>query len=254
MSIIDKINRSRTVLKEILEKEGSWDTSSISDLSNEEISILLDTKTTQSDSKSLSDLGAGTGLFLSMPHKFFDSINLKVVFYNLSTYGKGSRVTKNIKDKIHRLYEESYFRVFDSVIIIVDEEIGDTINKSILELNNSLNNDLNSKEFPDEIIKIMDDKDYHLEKKHFRNVWIFDLTSISVNLTKNRLVPEHIIIREDNKIKEILEEANCSKMQLPIIKQEDIQARLCLSTPGDIMKIIRSSKSSGTYAFYRLVR
>ena len=133
---IDKINRSRTVLKEILEKEGSWDTSSINDLSNEEISILLDTKTTQSDSKFLSDLGAGTGLFLSMPHKLFDSINLKVVFYNLSTYGKGSRVTKNIKDKIYRLFEEEYFGEFDSVIIIVDEEIGETINKSILELNN----------------------------------------------------------------------------------------------------------------------
>jgi len=62
---IEKINRSRTVLKEILEKEGSWDTSSISDLSNEEIEILLDNKTNKNDSMTLSDLGAGTGLFLS---------------------------------------------------------------------------------------------------------------------------------------------------------------------------------------------
>ena len=265
-NIIKNINKTRYTLKEILSKkiifnekfpdgEREWNTDNIPDLSDEEIEILFDIKTKQTDNKSLSDLGLGHGLFLKIPSNILPDISLHVIYYNFSSIGKNnSRVTKNLKDKIVKLYEESYFNEFDSVIIIVNEDISDTINKTIHELNNVNQNELKSIEFNDDMIKAMDDNQYHLEKRHFRNVWIFDINTLINNLSKNRLVPDHFPIREEKNIQEILKSCNCSKIQLPIIKNFDIMAKYCLAVNGDIIRIDRVSKQSGTYPFYRFVR
>ena len=81
-NIIKNINKTRYTLKEILSKkfifnekfpdgEREWNTDNIPDLSDEEIEILFDIKTKQTDNKSLSDLGLGHGLFLKIPNNIF---------------------------------------------------------------------------------------------------------------------------------------------------------------------------------------
>ena len=41
---------------------------------------------------------------------------------------------------------------------------------------------------------------------------------------------------------------------IPIISKNDIMSKYTLAVPGDIMKIVRTSKATGNYPFYRLVR
>ena len=254
MNNIQLINNTRNVIKEILEEEGSFDISSINNLSNDEIELMLEIKPKKKDSKTLFDIGIGTSLTITLPHKLL-SINLHVFYYNISiNKSSKTKLNKNIKDKIYSIFEENIIGEFDLVIMIVDENISETIFKVISELNVILQNDIKEKEIPEDLKKEINDNKCMLEKRHFRNVRIFNLASLSVNLTKNRFVPKHNTIRDEKEIQDILHKTNCTKVQLPIIKRDDIIARLCMSTVGDVIRIDRESKQGGYSPFYRLVR
>ena len=73
------------------------------------------------------------------------------------------------------------------------------------------------KELPEQLIDEMKQNDFPLEKKHFSNVHLFGIDSLTNNLLKHRLVPKHISIRSQKEIEIILKKCNCSLSQLPII-------------------------------------
>ena len=64
MNIIQKVNRTRYTLKEILDEE--WDTSTIADLSDQEIEKIYSVPSAKN--KSLSTFGVASGCNYSLKH------------------------------------------------------------------------------------------------------------------------------------------------------------------------------------------
>lgn len=65
-------------------------------------------------------------------------------------------------------------------------------------------------------------------------------------------MPKHFKL-DEKEIKELLEQYNITKKQLPIIKKKDSSLANLDVNPGDIIKIIRDSPTVGKSTFYRLV-
>jgi len=65
-------------------------------------------------------------------------------------------------------------------------------------------------------------------------------------------VPEHIIINEEEK-KEVLEKFKIKPKNLPKILTTDPVVKALNAKEGDILKIIRKSKTAGTSTYYRVV-
>ena len=246
MNIIDKINRTRYSLKEILSKE--WDTTTIPDVSNDEIKKMYSVQSSNG-----SPLGVATGCNFSLKHKYVPSHQLHIIYYNFPEIGRiSSKITKSCADKIKALYSTDMFNAEDSILIIIDAKISESLEKSIDLLNINLQSELN--ELSKEIIDEMKKNNFPLEKKHFCNVHIFNINSLTNNLLNHRLVPEHQPIRSKGSIVEILEKCNCSLNQLPIILKNDSIAKIIRLAPGDICEIKRFSKQCGEYSFYRLCK
>lgn len=86
------------------------------------------------------------------------------------------------------------------------------------------------------------------------SVEIFDVKELVFNISKHSLVPKHILIRSSNKqaIDEILSSVSVkTKAQLPAILKTDPMARYIDAKPGDVVKIVRYSPTSGLHTFYR---
>jgi len=72
------------------------------------------------------------------------------------------------------------------------------------------------------------------------------------NILKHELVPEHIILNEEEK-NELLEKYKIKPENLPKILTNDPVAKALDAKEGDILKIIRKSKTAGTSLYYRIV-
>jgi len=248
MNIIDKINRTRYSLKEILSDE--WDTSILPDLSNDEIKKMYGVQSSNG-----SPLGVAAGCNFSFRNKYVPSHKLHVIYYNFPEIGKiSSKITKSCADKIEALYKTELFELEDSIFVIIDAEVTESLTKSIHGLNLNLQNELASNELSNEIIDEMKKNDYSLEKRHFRNVHLFTINSLTNNLLNHRLVPKHTPIRNRASIEQILEKCNCTMNQLPIILKDDSIAKLIRLSPGDVCEIKRFSNQCGEYPYYRLCK
>ncbi|MEM5778545.1 MAG: DNA-directed RNA polymerase subunit H [Candidatus Aenigmatarchaeota archaeon] len=73
-----------------------------------------------------------------------------------------------------------------------------------------------------------------------------------VNILKHELVPEHMILNENEK-KELLEKLKITEKQLPKILTNDPVVKAIGAKEGDILKIIRKSPTSGIATYYRIV-
>jgi DNA-directed RNA polymerase subunit H len=72
------------------------------------------------------------------------------------------------------------------------------------------------------------------------------------NILNHELVPEHIILKE-NEIKEVLEKFKIGPQNLPKILLSDPAVKAINAKEGDIIKIVRKSKTAGTSIYYRVV-
>ena len=72
-----------------------------------------------------------------------------------------------------------------------------------------------------------------------------------VDVSQHELVPDHIILDEPE-IESVLEEYDLSRTDLPKIKSND-PALPDDATPGDVLKIVRDSRTTETAISYRLV-
>ena len=72
------------------------------------------------------------------------------------------------------------------------------------------------------------------------------------NILNHEMVPEHIILKE-NEIKEVLEKFKIGPQNLPKILLSDPAVKAINAKEGDILKIVRKSKTAGTSVYYRVV-
>ena len=249
MNIIEKVNRSRYTLKEVLSNE--WDTSIIADLSDQEIEKMYSIP-----SSFVSPFpGVAGGCNLKLKHRFIPSHSLHIIYYNFPEVGRlSSKVTKSACDKLEDYFNEGHINNEDSLFIIINDVVSESLEKSFDGLNIKLQSYFDSNDISDEIKEEMEKNDFNLDKKHFRNIHLFNIDNFTNNILKHRLVPEHLVIRKKEEIQKILKECNCNLTQLPIILKNDIISKILRLAPGDLCKIIRNSDKCGEYPFYRVCK
>jgi DNA-directed RNA polymerase subunit H len=72
-----------------------------------------------------------------------------------------------------------------------------------------------------------------------------------VDVSQHELVPEHTVLEEDE-LEDVLAEYGIDRTDLPKIKRKD-PALPDEAEPGDVIKIVRDSRTTDTATVYRLV-
>jgi len=252
MKLLESIVNSRITLKEILNND--WETDDLPIYSIEELNNIYNSK--PSKGSILNTLGNGGKCSFTLDHKIIPEHKLHVLYYNFPDIGKNtSKITKSIIQKLTQLYD-LYYNKTDNLLIIINDTITENITNMIdmININNLKLSNTDNVDFYKDLVDKFKDKNINLKNNHFGIVHILSIHSLQVNIQNNIYVPKHICIRDEIEINEILNKCNCKLNQLPIINRNDIICRLKLISPGDICKIIRSSKKSGTYEYYRLCK
>ena len=206
-----------------------------------------------SKNSNLALFGPASGCNFSLRHLKVPSHQLHIIYFNFPEISRqNSKVTKAACEKLNNLYQSELIDFEDSLYIIINDVISESLEKSFNELNVILQNELSEKGLNDNILSEMKSNNFQLENKHFRNVHIFNINYLTNNLTKHRLVPVHEPIRKQEDIQNILSQCNCSIKQLPIISINDTMSKFIRLAPGDICKITRKSEKCGEYIYYRV--
>ena len=90
---------------------------------------------------------------------------------------------------------------------------------------------------------------FYNQKGYF--VQIISLTQLLINIVDHRDVPKHEVITSEEK-NEILEKYHIKDTNLPNILRDDAMAIYLGLTPGEVVRILRPSPTSGTYVSYRI--
>lgn len=247
MSLIPKINATRKILKEYLKDE--WDTSILHDLSDKEVEKMY-MEGIPKNSKLIS-FGSGSACNFTLSHKYIPSHKLHVVYYNFPELGRPhTKITKDCAKKVQNLYT-SLLKPEDSVIVIIIDPISENLSLAIEEVYSNGQETLFAEGLSETIVE-ENQENYSL--RHFRNIHIFQLDHLTINIKNHSLVPEHVAIRNEEDITTILTNTNAKLHQLPIIQRNDIQAKILRLAPGDICKITRRTVTAGDTPYYRVCK
>jgi len=257
MKLTEKINNSRYVLKEILRTE--WLVDGIADFSLNELEKIY--TSVDSTDQYIKLYGFGFACNMQLTHKILKNHKLHIIYYNfpeLTPQPQVQKVTKGIYEKILNLYKNGYFNPDDSAMILLNEPVSDTIDKNINNLNVELQNQLADIGLSKDLLDDLEENDIKLNEdyklNHFKNIIIIDINSVTNNLLKHRLIPEHIPIRDKKSINEILDKCNATINQFPIILKNDIISKLIRLSVGDMCKIKRVNTKCGENDFFRVCK
>jgi DNA-directed RNA polymerases I, II, and III subunit RPABC1 len=84
------------------------------------------------------------------------------------------------------------------------------------------------------------------------NIQLFYYKELIFNITKHTRVPKHIVLTENEKA-ELLDEYKITPNKLPQYSMKDPVVKYYGVSDGEVFKIIRNSKTSGTGITYRIV-
>lgn len=73
-----------------------------------------------------------------------------------------------------------------------------------------------------------------------------------VDATEHELVPEHSLVDEET-LEQVLDEYNIDRTDLPKIKRRDPALADIDADVGDVIRIVRDSRTTETAVIYRLV-
>lgn len=252
MHLLDKVYNTRIILKELLSDE--WDTSIINDVSLKELEIMYNT---QMDNSYIN-----SGCNFTLTNTTFPSHKLHIIYYNFpELHLKGTKINKSCCDKLLSLYkkegfedEGSIFNPEDSLLVIINEPISSSIEKSVENMYLKGQNVLLNTGLSEQIQKEIESNKIIIDKSYFRNIHIFHIDTLVNNLLKHKYVPKHEVIRDKNEINKIYTLTNTNSYQLPIILRTDAIAKLIRLCPGDICKITRKSITAGNSVYYRICK
>lgn len=248
MDLINKIFNSRTTLKKYLENE--WDTSCMSDYSISEIEKIYNSK----KYKGILNFGVASNLNLTLTHKKIKKHELHIIYYNFPELNSPNiKITKQCGDKMLSLYNSEIIKPEDSIILIINQNITENIAKTIEDIYYKGQEHILINNLSDEIIEEnekLNKKKYN--SQHFRNIHIFQLDNLSIDIGLHYIIPNHEAIRFEEEKNKIYEETNTTEDKLPVILRTDPMSKLLRLAPGDICKITRNSERCGEYLYYRI--
>lgn len=248
MDIISLIQKSRDGLKRLLSEE--WDTSVIQDYSKLELEKIYNMNV--STSSVISSFGQASGCNITLQHRFIPSHSLHIIYYNFPEIGRNvPKITKQCGEKIKALYDDEIIKNEDSILLITLDKLTENIEKTIYDINIQFQDSLQKTGLPDNIIQENNSKKipFQYSTSHFKKIHGFHIYSLTINLQEHEYVPKHICIRDKKIIKKLLTDTNTTLKQLPIIRQNDIQAKLLRLSPGDLCKIIRKTNIGETITY-----
>lgn len=251
MSIINLIQESRNVLKDVMDQRG-YDPKTIKDYTIIQLDELYD--------KASSEGNVNDIFSFSVNHKEIPEIKTHIIYYNLPKKGdtKSLRVTRSIINYIETIYEEEDINYEDNILLIINEKVSESIEHLLSKYN------LTSKEklINDEIDELNENIQVYINKddnkyniKNIHNVHICWLKIVAIDPLNHIMVPKHRIIKDDDEINKILIKCNCTKSQLPVVYSfSDTIVLLLGGIPGDLCEVIRINKHSGVAVNYRLCK
>ena len=248
---VSKINKSRYNLKKDLESE--WDVSSIIDYADDDIERLY---RSSKPINSAIQFGNASGCDFSVYHKNIPNHRLHIIHYNFPEIGKPSvKINKTCAEKLNNLYKDKIISPEDSLIIILYNPMTENLEKSMEDLYLSGQEELSrnglSELITEENKKLNENK---YSNVHFRNIHVYYLDSLAIDITLHSKVPKHEIIRDQPTIDSVLERCNARINQLPSILRKDPMAKRLRIAPGDICKITRNTKTGGDLPYYRVCK
>ena len=151
-------------------------------------------------------------------------------------------------NEIDIILDNMYVRFFEDDKTFAKNDLKNTYNEIVESHGEEMN-----------IIIIIKDKiasavKTELEKDTYSNVEIFTHNELIFNITKNYLVPKHILLNEEEKQEVYKKYKMKNNDQFQQILVTDPVAKYYSMKVGDLCKIIRSSPSSGIGIAYRAVR
>ena len=248
---LSKIKKTRDNLRKDLESE--WDTSVILDFSELELQKLY---TSKHSKNVLLSFGVASACNFTLDHKFIANHNLHVIYYNFPELGSPPiKITKTCEQKVSALYTDRVIDPEDSLLIILFDQVGLTLNKAIEDAYSKGQEQLKIDGLSEDIKEkneLLKDNKYSYS--HFKNIHIFHLDALAIDITSHNIVPKHEAIRDAPTIQNILNTCNAGPSQLPIILRNDPQAKILRLAPGDICKITRITATGGEVPYYRVCK
>lgn len=210
----DIILRSRQTILDILEDRG-YDTAQYRNIAPEQILTLAGRHARALD------------IFAPKREGSAAPCDRAVVVYNLRDNIRNRLGTGGVKSMLYDSYDgtdQLRINKTDDVIVIINEPLNEAFDKYALSI-------------------------WQTEKARLT---FFHLKQVVVHLGRHVLVPPHRKLSADEAKAEMERLHVTQKLQLPLIKHSDMQARLLGLVPGDIVEILRPSQTAGVARVLRV--
>ena len=172
MHLLEKVYKSRITLKELL--SGEWNTDVIQDVSLKELEIMYNT---QNDNAYVN-----SGCNITLHNLKIPSHKLHVIYYNFpELHRSGTKVNKTCCDKLLSYYkkegfEDDYlFEKEDSLLVIINESISETLEKNIEDMYSKGQDELIKYDLSDTLKEEMEKNNFVMNNCYFRNVHLFNI-------------------------------------------------------------------------------